>query len=102
MTKAKKPVIGRPSLLTPAVTRVIVKVIKAGNYVETAVAAAGISKETFYDWLKKGGKEASGPHRDFSDAVEKAKAEAEMRDVAIIDKAAKSGQWQAAAWRLER
>ncbi|MGQ0670422.1 MAG: hypothetical protein ACT4PO_12225 [Actinomycetota bacterium] len=36
-----------------------------------------------------------------ADAVEQAFAEAEVRDIATIEKAAKT-QWQAAAWRLER
>jgi hypothetical protein len=39
--------------------------------------------------------------REFSDAVERAVAEAEARDVALIARAAEKN-WQAAAWRLER
>jgi len=46
-------------------------------------------------------RKAEAPYVKFSNAVEKALAEAEMRDVMIIGKAA-SEQWQAAAWRLER
>jgi hypothetical protein len=41
-------------------------------------------------------------YQEFREAVEKAKAEAEVRDVTLIDKAAKDGSWQAAAWKLER
>nr|WP_255724707.1 hypothetical protein [Shimazuella soli] len=72
-----------------------------GNYIETASAYAGINKTTLYDWLKRGARENRGKYRAFSNAVEKAMAEAEMRDVALIAQAAKEN-WQAAAWRLER
>ncbi len=42
-----------------------------------------------------------GRYHKFLNAVEKAQAESESRDVAIIAKAA-SDDWKAAAWRLER
>ena len=87
--------------LNPELQTRIVTYIQAGCYVETAAAAAGICKDTFYDWLKRG---ATGqePFKGFSDAVEKAAAEAEVRDLAVVDKAARGGTWQAAAWKLER
>ena len=106
---------GRPTKLDYKVQEKIVQAIKAGNYIETAAAYAGISKSTLYDWLKRGEREkqrvAKNPrykirksekiYVEFSDAVEKALAEAEVRDVLLIGKAAEE-QWQAAAWRLER
>lgn len=89
--------------------------IKEGNYIETASAYAGIDKSTLYDWLKRGEREKQRIKSDnsakikkdeakfvqFSNAVQKALAESEMRDVSVIGKAAEN-QWQAAAWRLER
>ena len=90
----------RKSKLTPETQDKILKYLRLGTYVETAAAAAGISRDTFYDWLKRGAK-GEKPYRAFSDAVDKALAEAEARDVAIIMKAAEH-TWQAAAWRLER
>lgn len=106
---------GRPSKLTPEIQEEILRVIKSGNYIETACAYVGINKTTFYDWLRKGAREkervAQNPkarvkkdlqkYVDFSNAVDKALAQAEIRDVAIIGKAAEEN-WQAAAWRLER
>jgi transposase len=92
--------------------------IRIGAYIETAAIIAGISKETFYDWLKKGAKAKSrreSIHRtggefitddetqafiDFSDAVERATHESEMSDIVTIKKASEKN-WQA-AWRLER
>lgn len=105
----------RPTKLNSEIQNKIVTAIRAGNYIETAAAYAGISKSTLYDWLRRGEREkqrveknpryrirkSEKPYVEFSDAVEKALAEAEIRDVAIIAKAAEE-HWQAAAWRLER
>jgi transposase-like protein len=107
---------GRPSKLTPEVSQRIVQAIRAGNYIETAAAYAGINKTTLYDWLKQGAREldrvqAKSGRRirekarkyvDFSNSVKKALAEAEVSDVAQISLAVRAGNWQAAAWRLER
>ena len=110
---------GRPTKLNPELQEEICSAIRAGNYIEPSAARAGVSKHVLYDWLKKAGVEldrvrrgqAKGlnckvsakaqPFVDFLDAIKKAEAEAEARDVAIIAKAALK-QWQAAAWRLER
>ena len=106
---------GRPTKLNIDTHNKIISAIRAGNYIETAAAYAGIDKSTLYDWLKRGEREkqrvaqnprykirkSEEPYVEFSNAVEKALAEAEVRDVAIIAKAAEE-QWQAAAWRLER
>lgn len=90
------------SKLTPDLQDAIVSAIRMGNYVETAVAYAGIHKDTFYTWMQRGKDEPGSIYADFSDAVEKAKADSEVRDVALIQKAANDGSWQAAAWKLER
>jgi transposase len=92
---------GRPSKLSGAVTARLVEAIRAGNYLETAAAYAGIDKATLHRWLKRGRRSERGPLREFCASVEKALADAEVRDVALIGKAA-AEQWQAAAWRLER
>lgn len=92
---------GRPVKLTPELQNEICKVIRAGNYIETAAAFAGVSKQTLYNWMRKGRQAKSGKYREFLDAVKKALAESEVRDVMIIAKAAEEN-WQAAAWRLER
>lgn len=105
----------RPTKFTPEIQEEIIKVIRAGNYIETASAYVGLDKSTLYDWLKRGRRERERVSKnpkarikkseknfvEFSNAVEKALAYAEIRDVAIIGKAAEEN-WQAAAWRLER
>lgn len=90
----------RPTKLTPKLQEQIVSYLRAGAYVETAAAAAGIAKDTLYAWLRRG---AAGeePFARFAAAVEEAQAKSELRDLAIIGKAAET-EWTAAAWRLER
>lgn len=105
----------RPIKLNKKIEEELVSVIRSGNYIETACAYVGIHKSTFYDWMRKGAKEKDRvdknprakvkkemkPFVELSNSVEKALAHAEVRDVAIIGKAAEKN-WQAAAWRLER
>lgn len=81
----------------------IAQAIRVGAYVETAVALAGVSKDSFYRWLRQAeSDEATDLTLKLSDAVKKALAESEKRDLDVIDKAAQEGEWTAAAWRLER
>lgn len=91
----------RPDRPTPEIQAKIVQALRAGNYLETAAAYAGIRKQEVLDWRRRGEREESGPYHEFALAVEQALAAAEVRDVAIVAKAAEEN-WQAAAWRLER
>ena len=103
----------RPTKLNLEIQNELCDLIEKGNYIETASAIVGISKNTLYDWLKRGrrGKEqlekgeklnkSELPFIDFSDAVEKAFAIGEAKDLEIIRKAAME-DWKASAWRLER
>ena len=94
---------GRPSKLTPQTHDKIVNAVKAGNYLETAARYAGIDQSTLHRWLNKGkDPDAEPEYRQFCEAVESAKAEAEARNVALIQQSANAGTWQAAAWFLER
>lgn len=91
---------GRRVQLTTDIQTKILQAVRAGNHLETAAAYAGVDEHTLFDWLRRGAKERTGPHRELSQALDKAMAEAEVRDVAIIAKAAER-DWRAAAWRLE-
>lgn len=105
--------------LTRAVIAEVAKLLPICMYVETVAATLGIHRDTFYEWRRRGKVAAEMrirdeiiPHRErlylqFSDAVEKALADGEVRDLATITKASRDtdrrpGQWTAAAWRLER
>ena len=87
------PLLGRPSKRTPEIEAKIIEAVRGGNYIETAANYAGIGKSTLYEWQSR--------FPDFADAIQKARAEAETRNVTLIQQAART-QWQAAAWYLER
>jgi transposase len=111
--KPTKRPIGAPLKLTPEIIGRIVQALRAGSYVETAAAHAGIHKDTYYRWMREGAAErehiSSGrkPRKskalflDLSDAVERAMADAELRDLALVSQASVE-DWRAAAWKLER
>lgn len=131
MPKRVKELPGAPTKLTQEVITQISNGIKAGAYVETVVASLGIEKATFYKWLKLGNKQSHGLCKALVNAVHKAFADSELRDLLAIEKAAhgskteyvrdKDGNlvtdsngkifieklgakpdWKASAWRLER
>lgn len=91
---------GRPPI-PPDKYKEFIDLIKAGNYIETACAVVGVSKGSVYKKLREGRNEESEEAVDFLNAVKKAMAESESRDVVLIGRAAEKN-WTAAAWRLER
>jgi len=98
------PNMGRHTKLTPETHNKIIQALKAGNYLETAAQYANIDQATVHRWLNRGADETEPDprYREFREAVQNARAEAEARNVALIQKAANEGTWQAAAWFLER
>lgn len=99
----------------------IVQLLAGGNYMETAAAAAGVSKESIYEWLRVGATAAAKQHQGlqltahdrrclhFSDAVTTAQAQAEVDGLARItalaestDAAVASVALRAEQWRMER
>jgi transposase len=93
---------GRPTKFNPEIADNILVLVTSGNFMETAAAFTGISKQTLYTWLKRGAREHDGPYRKFLDALTKASGESAIRGLKPIVDAANAGNWQAAAWRLER
>lgn len=85
----------------------IVSSLAAGNYIETAAALAGVSKQSVYEWLKVGAQASTDvtnrkttlakltQHQrdciEFSDAVAEAQAQSEVRDVATLAQLARGG-----------
>lgn len=96
---------GRPTVLTPEVEARLCQLLAAGNYIDVACAAAGVARQTFYGWMRRGALDGTEPkdkrYRVFRAAIERARAEGEATLVTIIAKAARTN-WQAAAWILER
>jgi hypothetical protein len=91
---------GRPSLLTEEVAALLVASLRAGNYPTVASRAAGISWQTFVAWMQRGAK-GEEPYAQLKEQVERARAEGQVRHVAIVSRAAES-DWRASAWLLER
>jgi len=95
---------GRPTKLNHQIADEIVKLLRAGNYVETACNYVGLHKDTFYHWMKRGERanrqDRAGGFVEFSDAIKKAMAHAEVRALLAIQKGGLG--WQGSAWFLER
>lgn len=92
---------GRPTALTPELHADIVRTIKAGNYIETAAAMAGINRDTLREWVRQGVRHPKGKYGSFARDIEQAMAHAEVIDVLGIRKAGEK-EWTARAWLLER
>ena len=122
---------GRPTKLTPRLQEVITQAVSLGVPVVSAGLYAGVSKACILQWLQRGqgthpDRPATRAYVDFVDAIEKARAQDEVRRVARLEQAASGGaityektttypdgrvtrevrlseaQWTADAWVLER
>lgn len=91
---------GRKPKLTPELTERICESIRQGVTFNSAAIIAGISKDTFYDWLRQG-QEGRKPHSDFSDQVSRARAESEQALLQSLQSIGKH-DWRSRAWVLER
>lgn len=103
--KKRKSRRGRPTSISQSMIENIVFSLKAGCYIETAAAYAGISKDTLFSWLRRGRREKKRVAKSgkakvhaseaqfviFLDGVTRAMSESEVRDVSIIAKAANGG-----------
>ena len=87
MKKAKSPEVVK------AQQAGLIKAVAAGNTYQTSCRVMKVSHTTFQHWREM--------DPTFQAAVEEAEAGAIMRNVAVIQEAAKK-HWQAAAWFLER
>jgi transposase len=92
---------GRPTKLNAATQKAIIEAIQAGMYEKDAALYAGISEPTFHNWMARG-REGEAPFLEFQESVKKARAVAQHTNIQIIRTAAEDGNWQAAAWWLER
>jgi len=122
-------IMARPTKLTYKLIEEISNWLKMGYYQEDAAVMVGISPSTYYDWMKKGEQsfeemsnmmlgdgsekndvalditddiEIVDMYMEFSEAVKKARAEAEGAHIRNIRRASDNGVWQASAWWLER
>ncbi len=92
---------GRPPKINEELIQKVCSYLRHGAYVETAAAASGVSKDILYKWMRAGKEKPNSIYGEFLSAVELAIAEGEIHDLAAISKA-RSRNWQASAWRLQR
>jgi transposase len=95
-------------------TKVLLDALRGGSDINTAAQYAGLNYQAVYRWVERGQRENEHIERGFLpregekdflelwQAMRKARAEAVVRNVAQIQKAANQGDWKAAAWWLER
>lgn len=84
----------RPTKYTPERVKSILSDLAAGIPKQHAAIRAGVSDQTLLNWEHK--------YPEFAAGIRKAEADAVARNVALIQRAAQDGTWQAAAWWLER
>lgn len=93
--------VGRPTKLTPEVQKKITTAVAAGNYQSTAALLAGISSQTFHNWVDRG-RNGEEPFLSFFEELTRAEAYAEAERIKEIRDAGQKGDWKAHAWYLER
>ena len=91
----------RPTKLTPKLTGEITTYIRDGNSPTISATLVGVSPSTYFNWMSKGSNQEPR-FMEFSESIERAKAQSVVNRVAHISRAADSGNWRAAAWMLER
>lgn len=80
----------------------LLQAIENGNYVETAAELAGLSKQSVYDWIKRG-EAGEEPFKLFADAIKRASARAEAAEVVKVREAGNDPRfWAASMTYLER
>ena len=105
------------TVLTAEVQKTVVDALRGGAPPEAAAAFAGISRATYFNWLKRGREaiiQANGnaeqivetdPYANFVVSVDEALSRFIVGTVAAIGTAGRTatdGDWRALAWMLER
>lgn len=97
-----------------AKTKALLDALRGGADIQVAAHFAGINTQTVYRWMELGqranelrerGEEVPAdmePMLELWEQARKARADAIMRNLAQIQKAANQGEWKAAAWWLEK
>lgn len=87
--------------LTDDVYNTIVEYVSAGNYLETAAAAAGVDIRTVRRWIRDGA-DPESEYAVFRREVLRSEAEAEHKLVSFLQDCAAAGDPRPAQWWLER
>lgn len=73
---AEERKVGRPTLCTPAVVDELIDALQTGMSIKGACNCAGISTETYYDWLSRG-ETGQQPFADFLTRATQARGKGE-------------------------
>jgi hypothetical protein len=95
---------GRPTSLTPELRVQICQRIAEGLTFVDACRVNHIAEKSFYNW-KERGEEGEEPFSEFLQSVKESEGEFKATHIKTIRSASQgkiAGQWQAAAWLLER
>lgn len=95
----------RPSKLDNEMILLIKKSVRDGNFITTACAANGITRDCYYKWLERGKESEKDKKYDdiyyqFLYAIKKAEGQAEEDLISELRKGDLG--WQSKAWMLER
>lgn len=92
--------VGRKTKFTPELKDKLLSILRGGAYQLTACDYVGISHTLYWSWLDKGHQALTKKRKtkedieflEFLEGVKKARAEAELRNINIIQKAAQGGE----------
>ena len=93
---------GRPTKMTPEITKRIGDNIALGLTYSLASESVGITYKTFNDWMNKGKTENSGKYYQFYRYIQKRNAEGAKELLENLNASAKAGNCQVCIWILER
>jgi hypothetical protein len=93
---------GRPTKLTPEVQQEIGQNIIDGLSFADSAEMAGITYETFNNWMKEGKTASEGIYFQFFQYIKTCEMEGKKENIRIIREAGRNGNWPASAWLLER
>jgi hypothetical protein len=96
VTKAKRA--GRPAKLDKVLISKLSNYLRMGVYLETALVMVDITRPTFKDYCKKGREKPKSIYGLFLAAIDRALAEADIRDLSVIDKTAQGFETEFATY----
>ena len=94
--------VGRKTRCTTALCREAEKAASLGLSYPLIAQFVGVSHSTIYKWIDRGKRERTGIYKEFIEAIKRGEGKCAALNMATIQKAARGGQWTAAAWVMER